>query len=106
MFQEHKLFCVKGHYIGKIKFLIQLIRSVKDTFQITLQLQTEGLQSRARSITVTEKITEAGNKAGGAANEMGKEKDILRGFKVQENSHERMQGCERERGWSLQEKIC
>lgn len=72
------------------------IHSVKDTFQTTLLLQTESLQSRARDKTVTEKITEAGDKAGVAANEMSKEEDILRGFNVQENSYEK--GC-----W-LQEK--
>lgn len=76
--QEHKLFCVKGPYVGKIMFLLQLIHSVKDTFQTTLHLRTEGLQSRARGNKVTEKITQAGDKVGGAANEMGKEKDILR----------------------------
>lgn len=50
-----------------------------------------GLQSRARGNTVTEKIKEAGDKAGSAANEMGNEKDILRGLNVQENSHARIQ---------------
>lgn len=80
--------------------LIQLIHSVKDTFQTTLQLQTECLYSRARDNTVAEKITEAE----GAANEMGKEKDILRGFNDQENSHERIQTCKRGRRWWSQEK--
>lgn len=64
------------------------------------------LQSRARGNTVTDKITQAGDKAGAAANEMGKEKAILRWF-MSEKIH--MRGCKHakgEGGGGCKKKIC